>query len=619
MSSQEPHHGHKDTHAGPGLRAAVQCLVQEVRVASMPECQEGNEAISSLQMSPRPKRHKGESLCLPGLPLRPGHVQVRAVLPDWVRGEPPLTHVVALRLKDKRHTSQAVKQLSMALPVPALTHLKRVRRLPREDVRKLSLGEPAGQDAMLIYLNFAEELNIVPDTTTDIASLGESDVSRVFVQLEDMRVDTQHYTQQAFVCRAALHPPRLREVYDKVTALWPCVFHEDAYLTRLASDTFFTPGEIETITAHMNEAIVAGRQAGNAGRPPVGCVIMDGVTGSRCVARDGRFSHPLQHAAMVAVDMVAVMQGGGAWTTTPWRNKEDEMMQSTSNSSLPCKIVTQSVCNASDSFKMTAKNTSFSNTQGSEGIGRDCKGEVKDMNASDNTGNAEENEGKECKKHMSQTKDEKTEGGDDKGKRIDNTIPQTKDKDNTYDNTSNTQGNDGKSREWKDNTLPKEGEDVKNQGNTKKEEKYKDKTSPQTRGKTTNTNNINESEDKSEEKEQTRNKTTNTSHNTNNSQENEDRREHQNQTLPQPTNTSSNTNSQGSDGTSYICTGCDVYLTHEPCMMCAMALLHSRVRRVFYLHPDPSLGALGSRVKLHTLPGVNHRYEVFRVHPSPSL
>lgn len=61
----------------------------------------------------------------------------------------------------------------------------------------------------------------------------------------------------------------------------------------------------------------------------------------------------------------------------------------------------------------------------------------------------------------------------------------------------------------------------------------------------------------------------------------------------------------------YVCTGLDVYMTREPCLMCAMALLHSRVRRVFYGAASPD-GALGSCFRLHARPDLNHRFQVFR-------
>ena len=65
---------------------------------------------------------------------------------------------------------------------------------------------------------------------------------------------------------------------------------------------------------------------------------------------------------------------------------------------------------------------------------------------------------------------------------------------------------------------------------------------------------------------------------------------------------------------SYLLTGYDVYLSHEPCCMCAMALVHSRVGRVFFYSSQSSakkFGALESAVKLHTINGLNHSFEVF--------
>ena len=62
----------------------------------------------------------------------------------------------------------------------------------------------------------------------------------------------------------------------------------------------------------------------------------------------------------------------------------------------------------------------------------------------------------------------------------------------------------------------------------------------------------------------------------------------------------------------HLCAGCDVYVTHEPCAMCAMALVHSRVRRVIYALPAAGGGALGSRYMLHTERSVNHHFSVVR-------
>jgi len=61
----------------------------------------------------------------------------------------------------------------------------------------------------------------------------------------------------------------------------------------------------------------------------------------------------------------------------------------------------------------------------------------------------------------------------------------------------------------------------------------------------------------------------------------------------------------------YLCTGYWAFLLMEPCPLCAMALLHSRVTRIFYGTANPSAGILESRAMLHTMPGLNHRYRVW--------
>ncbi|XP_077234901.1 cytidine/deoxycytidylate deaminase family protein isoform X2 [Tasmannia lanceolata] len=63
----------------------------------------------------------------------------------------------------------------------------------------------------------------------------------------------------------------------------------------------------------------------------------------------------------------------------------------------------------------------------------------------------------------------------------------------------------------------------------------------------------------------------------------------------------------------YLCTGFDIYLVWEPCTMCAMALVHQRIRRIFYAFPNRNTGALGSVHRLQGEKSLNHHYAVFRV------
>ena len=62
---------------------------------------------------------------------------------------------------------------------------------------------------------------------------------------------------------------------------------------------------------------------------------------------------------------------------------------------------------------------------------------------------------------------------------------------------------------------------------------------------------------------------------------------------------------------SYRLTGTTLYVTLEPCPMCAAALVHARVRRVVFGAFDPQAGGAGSQIDLFRLPGLNHRVDVF--------
>lgn len=67
----------------------------------------------------------------------------------------------------------------------------------------------------------------------------------------------------------------------------------------------------------------------------------------------------------------------------------------------------------------------------------------------------------------------------------------------------------------------------------------------------------------------------------------------------------------GSQLNSYRLTDSTLYVTLEPCIMCAAALIHARVRRVVFGAWDPKAGGAGSIANIFTLPAMNHRVDVF--------
>lgn len=55
---------------------------------------------------------------------------------------------------------------------------------------------------------------------------------------------------------------------------------------------------------------------------------------------------------------------------------------------------------------------------------------------------------------------------------------------------------------------------------------------------------------------------------------------------------------------------CTLYVTLEPCVMCAAALVQARIERVVYATPDPKGGALGSLMNLSNHPKLNHHFQL---------
>ena len=52
---------------------------------------------------------------------------------------------------------------------------------------------------------------------------------------------------------------------------------------------------------------------------------------------------------------------------------------------------------------------------------------------------------------------------------------------------------------------------------------------------------------------------------------------------------------------------CDIYVTVEPCIMCAGAIIQSRIKNVYYGAKDPKGGAFGSSINVLEANNINHR------------
>jgi tRNA(adenine34) deaminase len=58
-------------------------------------------------------------------------------------------------------------------------------------------------------------------------------------------------------------------------------------------------------------------------------------------------------------------------------------------------------------------------------------------------------------------------------------------------------------------------------------------------------------------------------------------------------------------------TGCDLYVTLEPCAMCAGAISHARIARLYYAASDPKGGAVDHGARVFEQPQCLHRPEVY--------
>ncbi|XP_041354477.1 probable inactive tRNA-specific adenosine deaminase-like protein 3 isoform X2 [Gigantopelta aegis] len=215
-------------------------------------------------------------------------LQPEPVLDELYYRPVSLVDVYACVIENRKETSKLVKQLSVDLPLGELQHLKRVKSI-KDDHLEIILG----------VKSYVEECCKLSEVKSRYNSLGKP-----------------------FLVKVPAVAPETRKQYEESIQWWPVSFHEDKKIAHLLSGNYFSDDSLDIVYKHMDQAIDLARKAKEKNQKPVGAIIVDPVTDT-VIAKSHDLScgdHPLQHAVMVAVDLVARSQQGGIW------NLEDEDM-----------------------------------------------------------------------------------------------------------------------------------------------------------------------------------------------------------------------------------------------------------------------------------------------------
>lgn len=217
----------------------------------------------------------------------------RPVLCSDFTDDIPLEDVYVGLLKQKKDTSTAIQSISTILP--GFHHLKRCAS------NKLLLA-PLNSPELLNGINdSSKERNLLEDGLKTLLKKGGFDLSILENDLQILKVPARGARTKTQAARAS--------------KVWPLNFHSDPSIERLIDGSIFTEHQLNMIEGYMNVAVKAARlgAVGNTNCNGSAVIVDPGDGRILAIAASKIDMHPMWHSAMIAVDLVATLQGGGAW------------------------------------------------------------------------------------------------------------------------------------------------------------------------------------------------------------------------------------------------------------------------------------------------------------------
>ncbi|XP_076858456.1 putative inactive tRNA-specific adenosine deaminase-like protein 3 [Brachyhypopomus gauderio] len=233
-------------------------------------------------MEPQIKRWKGMDYDTDSWDILP-------VLSDEKSQDIKLLDAYAAPIIQKRETSRLIKELTVIYPLTDLQHIKRVRSCKDK--------------------NTPHPLEVIVCLASDVPA------KQVLTDLLCSKMFDSSGLGEPFLVKIPANPPLTRPQFEKASKHWPTSFHEDKQVTFALRGELFTPSQKAKMQEYMMMAIQAARTGKQKGMDAVGAVITNPQS-SQVIAIGHdcrRGNHPLHHAVIVCIDLVAHTQGGGAY------------------------------------------------------------------------------------------------------------------------------------------------------------------------------------------------------------------------------------------------------------------------------------------------------------------